>query len=98
LNSAYGLTKPPSTAGKKKGGSKMALSAKYGKVDIPHIGGDEPVFILRAQDKIDRLAVVGDSAWQKTWIGLFSLFGGVEAAYFENSDLDEAVKWLNLRS
>jgi len=30
----------------------MAVSTKYGKVDIPHIGDDEPVFILRAQDKL----------------------------------------------
>ena len=28
----------------------MALSGKYGKVSIPKIGEEEPVFILRAQD------------------------------------------------
>jgi len=28
----------------------MALSGKYGKIAIPKIGDDEPVFILRAQD------------------------------------------------
>lgn len=28
----------------------MAISGKYGKLDIPGIGADEPVFILRAQD------------------------------------------------
>jgi hypothetical protein len=28
----------------------MAISGKYGKVSIPKIGDDEPVFILRAQD------------------------------------------------
>jgi hypothetical protein len=30
----------------------MALSGKYGKLDIPRIGEEEPVFILRAQDKL----------------------------------------------
>lgn len=30
----------------------MALSRKYGKVFISKIGEDEPVFILRAQDKL----------------------------------------------
>jgi hypothetical protein len=30
----------------------MAVSGKYGKVDIPKIGKDEPVFILRAQDTL----------------------------------------------
>lgn len=28
----------------------MAQSGKYGKLDIPGIAADEPVFILRAQD------------------------------------------------
>ncbi len=28
----------------------MAVSGKYGKLDIPRIGEDEPVFVLRAQD------------------------------------------------
>lgn len=30
----------------------MAISAKYGKIDIPKVGEDEPVFILRAQDRL----------------------------------------------
>jgi hypothetical protein len=28
----------------------MAISRKYGKIDIPKIGEWEPIFILRAQD------------------------------------------------
>ncbi|HYA03255.1 MAG TPA: hypothetical protein VEI04_09080 [Syntrophobacteria bacterium] len=30
----------------------MAVSGKYGKISIPKIGDDEPVFILRAQDRL----------------------------------------------
>ena len=30
----------------------MAISGKYGKLDIPNIGDDEPVFILRAKDRL----------------------------------------------
>ena len=30
----------------------MAISGKYGQIDIPKIGEDEPVFILRAQDRV----------------------------------------------
>lgn len=30
----------------------MAISGKYGRVNIPNIGEDEPVFVLRAQDRI----------------------------------------------
>ncbi|MBI2908821.1 MAG: hypothetical protein HYX92_14355 [Chloroflexi bacterium] len=35
----------------------MALSAKYGKVNIPKVGENEPVFILRAQDKLAQPAI-----------------------------------------
>jgi len=35
----------------------MAVSTKYGKVDIPKIGDDEPVFILRAQDKLAETSI-----------------------------------------
>jgi hypothetical protein len=30
----------------------MAISGKYGKLDIPRIGADEPIFILRGQDRL----------------------------------------------
>jgi hypothetical protein len=30
----------------------MAISGKYGKFDIPRVGENEPVFILRAQDRL----------------------------------------------
>ena len=30
----------------------MALSGKYGKLNIPRIAAEEPVFILRAQDAL----------------------------------------------
>jgi hypothetical protein len=38
-------------------GGDMALSGKYGKVNIPNVGADEPVFILRAQDKLAEFAI-----------------------------------------
>ena len=30
----------------------MAVSGKYGRMSIPKVGEDEPVFILRAQDRL----------------------------------------------
>jgi len=35
----------------------MALSGKYGKLQIPNVGDDEPVFILRAQDLLAEKAI-----------------------------------------
>lgn len=30
----------------------MAISGKYGKLDIPNVENDEPVFVLRGKDKL----------------------------------------------
>lgn len=35
----------------------MAISGKYGTVQIPKIGADEPVFILRARDALAEKAI-----------------------------------------
>ena len=35
----------------------MALSGKYGKLEIPKIASEEPVFILRAQDALAATAI-----------------------------------------
>jgi hypothetical protein len=35
----------------------MAQSRRYGKVDIPTIGEDEPIFILRARDSLAESAI-----------------------------------------
>jgi len=35
----------------------MAISGKYGSIDIQNIGDDEPVFILRAQDQLAEPAI-----------------------------------------
>jgi hypothetical protein len=35
----------------------MAISSKYGRVYISKIGDNEPVFILRAQDKLAETAI-----------------------------------------
>jgi hypothetical protein len=40
-----------------KEGSGMAVSTKYGNLSIPKVGDDEPVFILRAQDKLAEAAI-----------------------------------------
>ena len=35
----------------------MAISGKYGRVEIPKVGAEEPVFILRAQDMLAETAI-----------------------------------------
>jgi hypothetical protein len=40
--------------GRREQGGIMAISGKYGKIDIPVIQADEPFFVLRAQDRLAR--------------------------------------------
>jgi hypothetical protein len=35
----------------------MAVSGKYGAIEIGQIGKDEPIFILRAQDELAEYAI-----------------------------------------
>jgi len=35
----------------------MAISGKYGQINIPKVKADEPVFILRTQDKLAQDAI-----------------------------------------
>jgi len=35
----------------------MAISGKYGKLNIPKVGENEPVFVLRAQDRLAAPAI-----------------------------------------
>lgn len=35
----------------------MAISTKYGRIEIPGIGEGEPVFVLRAQDQLAAYAI-----------------------------------------
>lgn len=45
-------------------------------------------------DSIDRMAVIGDKAWKRTWIGIFGLFSGIQSEYFDTSEIQTAVNWL----
>jgi hypothetical protein len=45
-------------------------------------------------EHIDRLAVVGDRLWKRTWVGLFGLFSKIEAEYFEMERIDAAYQWI----
>jgi hypothetical protein len=55
---------------------------------------DNMRFAKIANDKLAKMAVVGRYAWQDTWIGLFGLFGGIKAQYFDPGAIEEALAWL----
>jgi hypothetical protein len=44
---------------------------------------------------LERLAVVGDRAWKRTWTALFGLFSGLSTAYFDADQTEEARHWIN---
>lgn len=52
-------------------------------------------FAKLASDKLVRMAVIGKNDWEKTWIALFGLFGGLQAQFFSKSEIKEALAWLS---
>jgi hypothetical protein len=51
-------------------------------------------FIKLHADQIDRIAIVGRRSWERTYVGLFGLFSGIETDYFDRSEAVDAVRWL----
>ena len=55
---------------------------------------DDLRFVKLYADRIDKVAVVSDKSWKRTWVGLFSLFSGVAMAFFDLSESDLASSWI----
>jgi len=51
-------------------------------------------FVRINAEHIERMCIVGDKGWERTYIGLFGLFSGIEMAYFDRSQTMEAIRWL----
>jgi len=51
-------------------------------------------FLKIHADHIDRIAIVGRHPTQRTYVGLFGLFSGIEVEYFETAETSDAVRWL----
>ena len=50
--------------------------------------------VKKHSERIDRLAVVGDRVWKRTWVALFGLFSRIESDYFEMDQIDAAYQWI----
>lgn len=55
---------------------------------------DDMRMIKKHAEHIDRLAVVADRVWKRTWIGLFGLFSGIETEFFEMEQIETANQWI----
>ena len=51
-------------------------------------------FVMPCSDKIERLAIVGNRAWERTWVGLFGLFSHIRTKHFDHSERKAAWKWI----
>ena len=50
--------------------------------------------VKKHSDHIDRMAVVGDRLYKRTWVGLFGLFSRIETDFFELEQIDAAYQWI----
>jgi hypothetical protein len=48
---------------------------------------------LAGQD-LAKMAVMGKQGWENTWVGLFGLFGGIQANFYDAGQMAEALAWL----
>jgi hypothetical protein len=51
-------------------------------------------FAKEAGAELARMAVIGRRDFQDTWVGLFGLFGGIQAAYYDHGRREAALAWL----
>ncbi len=78
-----------------KGKIRLLLS-----IDV-HFPGRSPETLLESlqftkvhSDNIDRIAILGSNEFERTVIGLFGLFGGMNVRYFDKPDVVKAIMWL----
>jgi len=55
---------------------------------------DNMRFAKQVSEKLAKMAVIGKHDWESTWIGLFGLFGGIQADYYDRGQMEAAVAWL----
>jgi hypothetical protein len=56
---------------------------------------DNMRFAKQVSENLAKMAVIGKHDWENTWIGLFGLFGGIQTAYYDRSQIEAALAWLN---
>ena len=56
---------------------------------------DNMRFAKQVSENLAKMAVTGKHEWEDTWIGLFGLFSGIRTAYFDRSQIEAALAWLN---
>lgn len=45
-------------------------------------------------ESIDRLAVVADRSWKRTWVGIFGLFSRIQSDFYEMDEIEAAWQWI----
>ena len=53
---------------------------------------DNMRFAKQVSENLAKMAVIGKHDWENTWIGLF---GGIQTAYYDRSQIEAALAWLN---
>jgi hypothetical protein len=83
-----------------------AMMARYGKLRLlfqmePGFTGWEPMaawddlkFSLSHRNEIERVAMVGEKKWHEFVAKLGSILEKSQVRYFEDSELDDAQRWL----
>ena len=72
----------------------LLVIVPHGKMDAESLLFDLN-FTLTYSDKIERMAIIGNKVWEKTWVALFGLFSHIRTQYFDRSEIKAAWKWIH---
>jgi len=59
-----------------------------------HAAWDDVAFDIKHYHDLERIALVGDQAWEKWMVKLSKPFTGAEIMFFPSDEIDEAWDWL----
>jgi len=60
----------------------------------PHAAWDDVAFDIKHYHDLERIALVGDKAWEKWMVKLSKPFTGAEIMFFPADEIDAAWDWL----
>jgi hypothetical protein len=55
---------------------------------------DDLRFVKLYADYIDKVSVLCDKSWKRTYFGIFSLFSNIQMKFFDISEYNEAYDWI----
>jgi hypothetical protein len=78
----------------KFGKIRMLVELAELEVDDPTAYWDTFKIAREHGEDVERVAIVGDKAWEKSWIGIGGMWVESDVRYFDHGQLEDAWDWI----